>query len=103
MLRLLYNLILLVPGLAVIAVWVTKQQMPLFPALIFAAMMATGANACFLLGPLAELYLRGLFRRGEGLGRGRWLMFWAGVVLSLGVFLLVFLMGLPAWATPDQT
>jgi hypothetical protein len=85
-LRLWYNAILLVPGLVVIAGWTGKQGMPLFFALIMAAMVAVGANFCFLLGPAAELYLRGLFRQGKPLGRGRLLIFGAGVVVSLGVF-----------------
>jgi hypothetical protein len=85
-LRLWYNAILLVPGLAVLASWVGKQGMPLFLALVMAIMVAAGANFCFLLGPAAELYLRGLFREGRPLGRGRLLIFGAGLVVSLGVF-----------------
>jgi hypothetical protein len=85
-LRLWYNIILAVPGLAVIAGGVGKQGMPFFLALVMAAMVAVGANFCFLLGPVAELYLRGLFRNGQPLGRGRLLIFGAGVVVSLGVF-----------------
>jgi hypothetical protein len=85
-LRLWYNVILLVPGLGVLAGWTGKQGMPLFFALVMAAMVAVGANFCFLLGPAAELYLRGLFREGKPLGRGRLLIFGAGVVVSLGVF-----------------
>jgi hypothetical protein len=84
-LRLWYNAVLLAPGLGVMAGWVEKG-MPLFIALIMAAMVAVGANLCFLLGPAAELYLRGLFREGKPLGRGRLLIFGAGVVVSLGVF-----------------
>ena len=80
-LRLWYNAILAVPGLAVLAGWVGKQGMPLFFALVMAAMVAVGANFCFLLGPAAELYLRGLFRDGRPLGRGRLLIFGAGVVV----------------------
>ncbi|MEK7949715.1 hypothetical protein [Luteolibacter soli] len=85
-LRLWYNAILLVPGLGVMASWVGKQGMPFFLALVMAALVAMGANFCFLLGPAAELYLRGLFRQGRPLGRGRLLIFGAGLVISLGVF-----------------
>lgn len=85
-LRLWYNAILLIPGLGVIVGWTSKQGMPVFFALVMAAMVALGANFCFLLGPAAELYLRGLFRQGRPLGRGRLLIFGAGLVVSLGVF-----------------
>lgn len=85
-LRLWYNAILLLPGLAVIIGWTSKQGMPVFIALVMAAIVAVGANFCFLLGPAAELYLRGLFRQGRPLGRGRLLIFGAGLVVSLGVF-----------------
>ena len=51
-------------------------------------MVAIGANFCFLLGPAAELYLRGLFHQGRPLGRGRLLIFGAGLVVSLGVFVV---------------
>ena len=85
-LRLWYNAILLVPGLAVIIGWTSKQGMPVFVALVMAVMVGVGANFCFLLGPAAELYLRGLFRQGRPLGRGRLLIFGAGLVVSLGVF-----------------
>ena len=85
-LRLWYNGILLIPGLAVIAGSVGQQGMPLFVSLVMAAMVAMGANFCFFLGPVAELYLRGLFRNGQPLGRGRLLIFGAGLVVSFGVF-----------------
>ena len=84
-LRLWYNAILLIPGIGVIVGW-SQKGMPVFIALVMAAMVAVGANFCFLLGPAAELYLRGLFREGKPLGRGRLLIFGAGVVVSLGVF-----------------
>lgn len=93
-LRLLYNGLLLVPGLAVIAVWSLRQGMPLAAGLGGALVVAIGANLAFFLGPLAELYLRGLFRNGESIGRGRWLIFGAGLVVSGGLFLLVLLGGL---------
>ena len=85
-LRLWYNGILLIPGLIAIAGWIGKQGMPIFVTVIMSAMVAIGANFCFLLGPVAELYLRGLFRDGKPLGRGRLLIFGAGLVVSLGVF-----------------
>ena len=86
-LRIWYNAVLLVPGLGVIAGWL-NQGAPLLIAVVMAVMVAVGANFCFLLGPVAELYLRGLFRDGRPLGRGRLLIFGAGLVVSLGVFVV---------------
>ena len=86
-LRLWYNAVLLVPGLGVIAGWL-NQGASLLIAVVMAVMVAVGANFCFLLGPVAELYLRGLFRDGRPLGRGRLLIFGAGLVVSLGVFVV---------------
>jgi len=91
-LRLLYNGLLLIPGLVVVAVWSTRQGMPFPVGVVGAVLVGLGANLAYFLGPLAELYLRGLFRDGEPIGRGRWLLFGAGVVISGGVFAL-FLMG----------
>ena len=90
-LRLIYNGLLAIPGALVLVMFIQKGGMPVPAAVISAAFVALGANACFFLGPLAELYLRGLFRRGEPIGRGRWLIFGAGVVFSLGTFLLALL------------
>ncbi|MCW1884904.1 hypothetical protein OKA04_09210 [Luteolibacter flavescens] len=87
-LRIWYNAILLVPGLAVVAMWTGQYGMPLLFGLVSAVVIAIGANICFLLGPAAELYLRAIFRQGRPLGRGRALLFWAGVVVSLGVFVV---------------
>ncbi|MCU0797434.1 MAG: hypothetical protein MUF31_16055 [Akkermansiaceae bacterium] len=87
-LRLLYNLVLLLPGVIVLILWNQRQQMPFGFGLVSAAMVAIGANIAFFLGPLAELYFRGLFRQGAPIGRGRWLIFGAGLVVSFGVFAL---------------
>lgn len=89
-LRLIYNLILLLPGVGVLLMWSVHQQMPLGFGLFSAAMVAVAANCAFFLGPLAELYFRGLFRDGASIGRGRWLIFGAGLVVSFGVFALAF-------------
>lgn len=88
-LRLLYNGLLALPGALVLFALTDRQGMPWIAALVSAAFVAVAANACFLLGPLAEVYLRGLLLGGRGLGRGRWLIFGAGTVLSLGIFVLV--------------
>lgn len=92
-LRLLYNAILLVPGLAILAFWTMKNGMPMAVAVVSGFFVAVAANASFFLGPLAELYFCGLFRNGESIGRGRWLIFGAGLVISAGVFLVALLGG----------
>ncbi len=90
-LRLTYNAIMLGPGIAVLFLWVTKSDLPVPAAVIFGILTGIGANAAFFLGPLAELYLRGLFRQGTPIGRGRILIFSAGLVVSGGVVLLATL------------
>ena len=87
-LRLLYNGIMILPGLGVLALWVTRADLPIPAAILFGILVGAGANAAFFLGPLAELYLRGLFLHGEGIGKGRWLIFSAGLVVSGMVVLL---------------
>jgi hypothetical protein len=90
-LRLLYNGLLLLPGAAMFWYAVDRGAVPPVAALGSCALVAIGANGCFLLGPLAELYLRGIFRRGEPFGRGRQLLFGLGLLASGCVFVLVFL------------
>ena len=87
-LRLLYNGILLLPGLGVLILWITRQHLPVPAAMVGGILVGIGANVAFMLGPLAELYLRGLFRNGASLGKGRLLIFSAGIIVSAGVFLI---------------
>lgn len=86
--RPVYNLILLVPGLIIVAIMVMNQGMPLAVGVVGALMIGIGANVAYFLGPLAELYFRALFRNGEPIGQGRNLMFGAGLVVSAAVFML---------------
>ena len=78
---------MILPGLGVLALWTTRTNMPFVAIIIFGILVGIGANAAFFLGPLSELYIRGLFRRGEVLGKGRWLIFSAGLLVSAGVIL----------------
>lgn len=87
-LRLLYNAIMILPGLGVLALWITRAGMPWQAALTLGFITGIGANCAFFLGPLSELYLRGFFRAGEGIGKGRSLIFCGGLVVSAGVLLL---------------
>lgn len=87
-LRVLYNGILLLPGTGVLILWITRQHLPVPAAIIGGILVGIGANIAFMLGPLAELYLRGLLRNGASLGKGRLLIFSAGLVVSAGVFLI---------------
>lgn len=90
-LRLLYNGIMILPGIGVLALWCGKTEMPFAAAIIFGIGTGIGANVAFFLGPLSELYLRGLFRKGAPIGKGRWLIFTAGLVVSGGVILLAMI------------
>ena len=91
-LRLLYNLLLLLPGIGIAALLVSQEDLPVSGAVAGALIMGVGANLAYFLGPLAEVYIRGLFRNGEPIGRGRYLILGAGLVVSAGVFGL-FLLG----------
>lgn len=93
-LRIAYNLILLLPGLGIAALWMTRQQLPAIFVVVQVVLVAIAANLAFLLGPAAELYFRALFRRGEPIGFGRMLIFGAGLVVSAGVFLVALLLGM---------
>jgi hypothetical protein len=85
---LLYNGVMILPGLGVLALWITRQHLPLPTAIIGGILVGIGANIAFMLGPLAELYLRGLLKNGAPLGKGRLLIFGAGLVVSGGVFVI---------------
>jgi len=89
-LRLLYNGILILPGLGILVLWLVRMHLPLGVGIVLSLLVAIGANIMFFLGPLTELYWRGTFRQGTSLGRGRMLIFSAGIVVSAGVFLIAF-------------
>lgn len=89
-LRLLYNAILLVPGLLVLVALMDEGLMTIDNAVLSAIFVGVCANVCFLLGPLLELYVRGIFRRGQPIGRGRWLIFGSGTLFSLFLFILTW-------------
>ena len=91
-LRLLYNAVLAVPGLVVLGALVSDPHlgMDLVTAGLSGVAVAICANLCFLLGPLSELYLRGILLKGRPLGRGRWLIFGSGTLFSLLLFILSF-------------
>lgn len=96
-LRLLYNALLALPGILVMVTMMSDFGMGVIEAILGASFVAVGANLCFLLGPLLELYLRGIFRKGEPLGRGRWLIFGSGTLLSLFLFILIFVQLKTGW------
>ncbi|RYZ89265.1 MAG: hypothetical protein EOP06_09580 [Proteobacteria bacterium] len=80
-LRLVYNGLMILPGIGVLALWV-RWGMPLPLAVLSSVATGIGANVAFLLGPLSELYWRALFRQGAPIGNGRKLIFLAGLVIS---------------------
>lgn len=86
-LRLLYNGLMILPGIGVLALWV-RSGMPLPLAIFSSIVTGIGANIAFFLGPLSELYWRVLFRQGAPLGKGRNLIFGAGLAVSGGVILV---------------
>ena len=90
-LRLLYNSILILPGLGILSIWLVRMHLPLGVGITLSILVAIAANIMFFLGPLTELYWRGLVRQGTPLGRGRMLIFSAGIVVSAGVFLIALL------------
>jgi hypothetical protein len=96
-LRILYNVLLLLPGLLILFTLVTEENIGVIEALVMGACVAIGANCCFFLGPASELYLRGLFRKGEPIGRGRWLIFGSGTMLSLMLFILFLVQLKTGW------
>lgn len=91
-LRLLFNALLLLPGIGVLVLWVKFADMSAPLAVLLAVPIAIGANVAFFLAPTAELYFRAAFRSGAPIGRGRWLIFGAGLVISAGVFVLAALL-----------
>lgn len=93
-LRIAYNLTLLLPGLGIAALWMTRQQLPVVFVIVQVILVMVAANLAFLLGPAAEVYFRALFRKGETIGFGRMLIFGAGLVVSAGVFLVALLLGM---------
>jgi hypothetical protein len=88
-LRLLYNGLLAVPGILVLNSMIGQFGMRLAEAILSGVFVAVCANLCYLLGPVAELYLRGLF--------GRWLIFGSGTLLSLFLFILTFIQMKTGW------
>lgn len=86
-LRLVYNGLMILPGIGVLALWV-RWGMPLPAALFFSIATGIGANVAFLLGPLSELYWRALFHQGAPIGKGRKMIFGAGLAVSGGVIIV---------------
>ncbi|WAC19262.1 hypothetical protein OVA24_18715 [Luteolibacter sp. SL250] len=89
--RLLYNGVMLLPGIGVLAVGVAREFAP-WPTLTAAGLMCgLAANAGFFGGPLAELYLRALLFKGNPQPWLRTALFIAGCLLSfviMGIFLI---------------
>jgi hypothetical protein len=92
--RLRYNGVLLAAGVIVLIIWISSLQMPAGFIILSAVPVAIGANICFFLGPLAELYLRAIFHRGAPAPSLRRTLFMLGLIGSLCVFTLVGIMPL---------
>jgi len=91
-LRLFYNGIVLLPGISILVAWNIHQHTPQSVAIVSGLFVGFCANIAFFLGPLVELYQRGFFRYGATLGKERWLIFGAGLVVSVAVLLMFGLM-----------
>ena len=79
---------LLVPGIGIAWIGTTISAMRPLEVVAGAGVVALCANLAFLLGPMAELYVSAFLLGGRPVGRGRLLIFGAGIVVSAGVFLL---------------
>lgn len=91
-LRLLYNGILLLPGIGVLTVSVLRDSMPITLAITSGLLCGLAANASFFCGPLAELYLRAILFKGRHTPAVRWSLFGLGMLVSFGAMTL-FLIG----------
>ena len=82
LLRVLYNLILLIEGLALTSMYMDR----IHPVAYVCGVIAFGlaANLCYCLGPLLEFYLAAF---GIRVGRNRYVLFLAGTVFSMVVVL----------------
>ena len=93
--RLLYNGIMLLPGLGVLAVGIARDFAP-WPVMITSGLMCgLAANAGFFGGPLAELYLRAILFKGSPKPWLRTGLFITGCLLSfiiMGFFLIGILL-----------
>ncbi|MFK7910247.1 MAG: hypothetical protein AB8F34_06550 [Akkermansiaceae bacterium] len=84
-LRLRYNLILAVPGIAILFFYMYRAELPFAGAISGGTMMAVGANLCFLIGLISEMYAAALFDKTE-MPAYRKIAFWLGIVGSLALF-----------------
>ncbi len=90
--RLFYNGVLLLPGIGVLAIGVAGG-VPSAAAVVIALMGGLAANTAFFLGPLAELYLRALFLKGDPAPMLRRLLLAGGFLVSftaMGIFAVGF-------------
>lgn len=93
--RLLYNGIMLLPGLGVLAVGVSRDSIPWPLILTTGLICGLAANAGFFGGPLAELYLRAILFKGSPKPWLRTGLFISGCLLSfviMGIFLIGILL-----------
>lgn len=98
--RLLYNGILLLPGIGVVCSWASIGPMsPLF-LIGFPILCGIGANVAFFAGPLAELYLRALvFTKSDGLILRRFLL-GGGLAISFAIMAVAAVL---PWFAPADT
>jgi hypothetical protein len=86
--RLIYNGIVLIPGIIAMIFVVRWTGMDWFYAVLFALAFGIGANIAFFAGPVAELYLRVLFFRSRPFPILRRLLLIGGLLISFGAMAL---------------
>ncbi len=92
-LRLRYNLICLPVGLIAGIIWVW-QLIPWERTITGGITFGVTANFCFFLGPLIEVYVRGVLGRGRANPLLRSMLFGGGTFLTVVVIIFWGLLGL---------
>ncbi|MGJ8672520.1 hypothetical protein [Rubritalea sp.] len=88
-LRVIYNLVLLLPGLGVTLYAANKWGSSMSEMLSSVIPFAIMANLCFFLGPLSELYIAAIWQINDSRMIRRW-SFGLGLVGSLLIIMITF-------------
>lgn len=92
--RLRYNLVLLPFGMIALLTWVLSDLPTSSYLVVSVLLFAVGANGCYLLGPLAEIYGRVFLAKSAETPHLRRVLYWGGILFSMIVilsFALLFL------------
>lgn len=97
-LRLLYNGVLLLPGIGVLAVAVSSGSMNSLHAVATGFLCGLCANVAFFAGPLVELYLRVILFRGAPKPWLRKCLLIGGFLISFGTMALFLVSVILTWS-----